>query len=514
MHHNFSKSRPSNSTAERAANAPTIRRIFASSPRDPRYHMLEHLSTKFKTAPESSIREPRAALILNRFTRTLTVMYATNAVSNILGVTADQINGKSFYECIQVNCLEDAIRCLESAKANDSIAYLRFWYRDPRRPEELDQLEREASGSSDSEDGGVELGNHVDMQQNQATPVPNQLNSNDEQPSSMDSRPRGEHYTSSGGSTDLEHDSASATSFGEQPSHSHGSSSSSAPLNLTTARANIRTRVPRRESPTAPIEIEAVVSCTSDGLVVILRRARPMLPQLAANPVPQYTNGLFAAPWGANPIMPRYQPEAGYAFRAEHLPAVQAAQAHAAATGGPSMDDFMNSIREVAVFAWSLTGINGNIANYGHGIAMGEAVPSDGFPIWDPHAQGVSYNGPENQAYQKWVELHRAPNDPALGAQIPYPHARQAQLVRQQMGYGNGPMGTDLPGSAARAYLGSYIGDDGRGPGYFPNEVSQNYHRDQVDQGDQHMGGTDSADARDQEQSPSNGHSGDRYLWY
>ena len=38
----------------------------------------------------------------------------------------------SFYYCIAENCLQDAIKCLENAKGNDSIAYLRFWFRDPR----------------------------------------------------------------------------------------------------------------------------------------------------------------------------------------------------------------------------------------------------------------------------------------------------------------------------------------------------------------------------------------------
>ena len=76
--------------------------------------MLEHLSPKFRMEPPTE-REPRAALILNRFTRTLTVMFATNAVATILGVQPDQIKGKSFYECIQENCLQDAIRCRRSS---------------------------------------------------------------------------------------------------------------------------------------------------------------------------------------------------------------------------------------------------------------------------------------------------------------------------------------------------------------------------------------------------------------
>ncbi|KAJ9131176.1 Potassium voltage-dependent transporter [Pleurostoma richardsiae] len=145
----------------RAIEAPQIRRIFSCSPRDPRYHMLEHLSPRFKMPPME--REPRAALILNRFTRNLTVMFATNAVSSILGLTPAQIKHKSFYRCIQENCLADALKCLEGAKANDSIAYLRFWSRDPRDEIELDEDERETEEQEQEEaSSGEEMTNDSD----------------------------------------------------------------------------------------------------------------------------------------------------------------------------------------------------------------------------------------------------------------------------------------------------------------------------------------------------------------
>ncbi|KAK7981688.1 hypothetical protein PG988_003926 [Apiospora saccharicola] len=156
----------------RAIEAPQVRRLFSSSPRDPRYHMLEHLSPKFKMPPME--REPRAALILNRFTQTLTVMFATNAVSSILGVSPDQIQGKSFYECIDQNCWADAINCLESAKANDSIAYLRFWYRDPRREEDFDDEGSDSEDSSDS-DGGAQLGASQSPMEVDQTPKQNPI---------------------------------------------------------------------------------------------------------------------------------------------------------------------------------------------------------------------------------------------------------------------------------------------------------------------------------------------------
>jgi len=216
----------------RAAEAPAIRRLFASSPRDPRYHMLEHLSSKFRTPPQASLLEPRAAIILNRFTRTLTVMYATNAVSTILGVTPEQFTDKSFYECIQENCLPEAIRCLESAKSNDSIAYLRFWYRDPRRDEDLDQEMREASQSSDSEDGGVVLDGNMDV--DSAPAVESSTANQNAAPSGSSRRA---HRTSSGEGTDLGDDSSAAIF-----DHSHPSRSSSSSLVLVSPAERRRAR--------------------------------------------------------------------------------------------------------------------------------------------------------------------------------------------------------------------------------------------------------------------------------
>jgi PAS domain S-box-containing protein len=445
---------------KRAQDAPAVRRLFASSPKDPRYHMLQHLSTKFQAAPEPALREPRAALILNRFTRTLTIMYSTEAVSNILGLSSEQIQGKSFYECIQENCLPDAIRCLESAKANDSIAYLRFWYRDPRRPEELEHLEREASNSSDSEDGGVPLHDPMDISTN------NRAYSNEQ------GTPEVENSTQKASGTVVSNNSRSSSGLSTDPENDPATAMfDREPISQPSRSVSIGRR---SATPARPVELEAVVSCTSDGLVVILRRARPIIPTPEqAVAVPQYRNGLFAAPWGANPIQPQYQPEVRYTFGAAQIPALQAVQAHAAATGGPQMDDFMNSIREVAVFAWSLTGINGNIADYGRGIPRGEAVPRTGFPVWNPQAQGTLLPPPENQARQKWEELYTRVSEPVAQQEVPYVHARQEQLLRQQWSYGNNYYQSDAPGSAARSHLGPYIGEDGRGPGYYQHHVQR-----------------------------------------
>lgn len=272
--------------------------------------MLTWLSNKFSQRLEEPLHEPRAAMFVNRFTRTATIMYATSGVSEILGLSPTQLISKSFFYCIQEHCLRDAVRCLESAKANDSIAYLRFWFRNPMQDDNPEMARRGLVAFSD--------------------PIP-------------------------------------------------------------------------------PLELEAVVSCTSDGLVVILRRARAPIPTSSITPpqpVPVYSNGLFAAPWAPEPVYsyeeaPRAQenidPNVGYpevrttlckddhssssdftsSSSAPSFAMPPQAEAKTAGIGGPPTHNLMDTIREVAVFAWGIVGINRSLKQYKVGTPAGNAQPAD-----------------------------------------------------------------------------------------------------------------------------------------
>ncbi|KUI56845.1 hypothetical protein VP1G_04189 [Cytospora mali] len=393
----------------RAIEGAQIRRIFSSSPRDPRYHMLEHLSPKFRMPPVE--REPRAALILNRFTRNLSIMFATNAVASVLGLSPDQVKDKSFYRCIQERCLPDALKCLESAKANDSIAYLRFWSRDPRgegysEDEESDEdesmVERERQhGASDSEDGGAELGDGMNMDPDDITAREIKREYDDDEP--MDFLP------SAGG---IPGQSSSGNAASSPRSRNHYPQ----PSVLSDGGLDGR-RLPRgrhARHPVPSVELEAVVSCTSDGLVVVLRRARPQIPPAhppLVLPPWESENGLFAAPWAQQPVRPAVPPEMLYTFRPPLLPQFMPLQEGVKAAGGPPMEQLMRSIRDVAVFAWALCGINGNLSAFSHGRPAGEAAPPDGLPIWDPTAVGTGYQPPENRAAAKWAAMAGNTND-------------------------------------------------------------------------------------------------------
>ena len=317
-------------------------------------------------------------------------MYATNGLTDIIGIPASDLCGKSFYYCIQENCLRDGVKCLESAKANDSIAYLRFWFRDPRQDSQSDHDEHMSDGhsSGDEDDGGVHLSELIDHDANEnavysdsATSMRSSVERDQTHTHSMDPNSR----TSSGNGTDLgSNDEEAIFDQPEGPQQSRTSSIStpddSRSSNMSWSRESSR------------IELEAVVSCTSDGLVVILRRAKPAvchMPQPLGAAQHPYANGCFASPWASDPILPNAPDRLHLS-----LPHLQqnsrpplhptAAEASGAATRGPATEDFMNTIRDVAVFAWALTGINGSLEQFGRGMPSGESQPPGGLPVWDP----------------------------------------------------------------------------------------------------------------------------------
>lgn len=454
---------------KRASDAPQIRRIFSCSPRDPRYHMLQYLSPKFEMPPAQ--REPRAALILNRFTRSLSVMFSTNALAEVLGVSPGEIQDKSFYECIQDNCLDDAVKCLESAKANDSIAYLRFWSRDPRREEDLEdeeseeddeidevkeEHERDDHGSaikqespmngmtddiyghhhrdshSDSDSGGVRL--DVEMDLDVASPKVKE----EEESGSMTGLPQAQNPSRA-------HDQPSGLNG---PASHQGLNGDSATRNRLSQEdrplTNGARRARRAPYPIPSVELEAVVSCTSDGLVVILRKARPMAPTMSRpSSSVRSQNGIFAAPWGQQPIRPHNHAEMynGHhsTYQAQYMPD----QAMARVPNGPPPDQLMDSIREIAVFAWAVVGINGNLASYSRGQPRSEAQPPQGLPIWNPQVAATPDQGPDNQALRWWAMAQNRtgmPGPPTFGHRMPYSTNYPSEVPRNPSmtnGYGD-----------------------------------------------------------------------------
>jgi hypothetical protein len=140
-------------------------------------------------------------------------MYATTCINQITGISSGRLTGRSFYDCIAQHCSSTAFQCLESAKSNNSITYMRFFFRNPCR---------------------IGL-----------------------------SRPSYSNKSESKTITNVVSDLTSSTGLSNR--------SSMAPLASSSLPASSDCFDPSN----ALIELEAFVSCTSDGLVVCLRRAAP-----------------------------------------------------------------------------------------------------------------------------------------------------------------------------------------------------------------------------------------------
>jgi len=313
--------------------APAIRRAF-SSPADPRFHMLTHLSEKFK-APPAGAHEPRAALILNRFTKTSSILYATSALNDLLGVELDNSVGTSFYECIQRQCLEGAIQAIEHAKENDSIAYLRFIWRNPGEdPDDRDPTYGEggdAAATSRNANGRV---------QQQSTSTGDSARSLRSLPGYRNNS----HSSHNGG----------------------GSSSNGGVAHIALSEGDKSSSLDSAPSPCvqpsalpAPV-VEVVVSCTSDGLVVVLRKARPIIPSSGTLGPPI---GQFVSPWSTVVSTSRRRTADEMDTPAD-IPDPR--------LSGPAAADFMESIRQVAVFAWSLRSINEGVLQYARSPEVAE----------------------------------------------------------------------------------------------------------------------------------------------
>jgi len=414
---------------KRAAEAPVIRRLFSSSPKDPRYHMLSHISQKFQQPTKSDLHEPRAALFLNRFTRTLTIMYATSGLEDVIGIPADTMRGRSFYYCIAENCLQDAVKCLETAKGNDSIAYLRFWFRDPRADDAN-------TGNNTADDSDEEMVTDSSVDQDFSGGVG--LNASNEEGVSPDSdeSSRSRAVQSSNGMDVDDNGPQSRTSSGDSmyPSDTHeaifgasgGNQSSASSAPTSPDEPHDRYRNWNRRGHIDPVELEAVISCASDGLVVCLRKARPLLPQpTSRSSRPAYENGLFAAPWGEQPMVPPLDtrpPQHDHAPTFAPSLGPQGAHKPVAAAGGPQYHDFMASIRDQAIFAWALTGINGSLQKFSVGTPHGESLPPQGLPVWqsDQRSSHARMNDRTDSASSGIIDgigkpPSYSPNDTAVG---------------------------------------------------------------------------------------------------
>jgi hypothetical protein len=273
--------------------------------------MINHLAPKFRCTilAHSAVHEPRAAFLLNRFSKTLPVLYATSAAQLVLGCNPDRAVGRSFYEFVDGGYLYGAVNAIENAKKNDSIAYLRILWKTTLEPIPHDEV---MADRADEDDDGEE----------------------EDADDTMDEDQSHEH----------------------RRFHQHATRSSGTEPN-----------------PNDCLEVECLISASSDGLIVVIRRAPP-LEGHAPNVRPP---GIFASPWSPSPWPPfamvppppptvrTHVPPVGE--RIENIPSFPRPPENtvletAPVEPGPSGRDVMDSIRDVSVFVWSIARLNEGVS--------------------------------------------------------------------------------------------------------------------------------------------------------
>lgn len=75
---------------------------------------------------EQKTQEPRFCLILNRFTAKATVVFATKMCEEMVGLSQLDCIGRSLYDYVAPQDIENVMKLIELSKSNDMISRIRF----------------------------------------------------------------------------------------------------------------------------------------------------------------------------------------------------------------------------------------------------------------------------------------------------------------------------------------------------------------------------------------------------
>ncbi|KAG0237537.1 hypothetical protein BGX31_003564 [Mortierella sp. GBA43] len=122
----------SETVPQRRAHSATMNRIVGSkkevSERMKRHHQAFAENSWDRQAMEP---EARVCLIINRFTRSLTIMYASSACEKVLQVDPDEITGKPILLYIRSDDLAPFVEQVDLVKATTTVSQMRFWFQSP-----------------------------------------------------------------------------------------------------------------------------------------------------------------------------------------------------------------------------------------------------------------------------------------------------------------------------------------------------------------------------------------------
>jgi len=137
--------RPGEKSYRRAVLAPHISHVFARSIRDVACMIGYSSPTPQKLF---AVRTPRAGLLVDRFSRSLPIIFATSVARQLLGAQQGHVKPKSFYDHVHHDHLAGVVQWLENTKTHDSISYFHFRLAIPQNQDgmgntELDGVDNE-----------------------------------------------------------------------------------------------------------------------------------------------------------------------------------------------------------------------------------------------------------------------------------------------------------------------------------------------------------------------------------
>ncbi|KAI1306271.1 hypothetical protein EDD11_004825 [Mortierella claussenii] len=81
--------------------------------------------------------EPRVCMILNRFSRSLPIMYASSACQLVFHIDPAQIVGKPVLLFIRADDMASFVEQVDMVKATSVITHMRLWFQSPNWPQEI-----------------------------------------------------------------------------------------------------------------------------------------------------------------------------------------------------------------------------------------------------------------------------------------------------------------------------------------------------------------------------------------
>jgi len=81
--------------------------------------------------------EARVCLIMNRFTQSLVVMYASSACEKVLHINPEDITGKPILLYIRADDLAPFVEQVRLTKSSSAISQMRFWFQSPNWQREI-----------------------------------------------------------------------------------------------------------------------------------------------------------------------------------------------------------------------------------------------------------------------------------------------------------------------------------------------------------------------------------------